>query len=180
MFTVRLARMDDAPVLGQVHCASWRSAYRDILPEEVLRRLDPQERARRMRRLIAETNPWRWLLVAANQDDQAVGFCAAGPEQTGHPIFCGEIYGLYLLPEVQRRGLGRRLVENAHRRLQAAGMQGLVIWVLRDNRSACAFYESLGGSALLCDDLPLAGGKYPCLGYVWDEALAADPNEAPP
>lgn len=167
--------MDDAPALGQVHCASWRAAYQGILPDAALRRLNVEERAQRMRRVIADSNRWRWLLVAADRNDEAVGFCAAGPEQTGHPLYCGEIYGLYLHPEVHRLGLGRRLVAAARLRLRMAGIHGLAIWVLRDNRPACAFYDALGGAPLLRDCLPLAGGNYPCAGYVWSEAEPADP-----
>ena len=57
----------------------------------------------------------------------------------------GEIFELYLAPEAQGIGLGRRLFEAARRELTRYGFRGLRIWALAENELGCRFYRALGG-----------------------------------
>ena len=57
----------------------------------------------------------------------------------------GEIYELYLRPEYQGVGFGRRLFTSARRDLAQSGMKSLVLWALSDNEPAVEFYRALGG-----------------------------------
>ncbi len=54
-------------------------------------------------------------------------------------------YELYLRPQHQGVGLGRRLFREARRGLSAGGLEGLVVWALEENAAACGFYAALGG-----------------------------------
>src|SRR5918996_606118 len=51
----------------------------------------------------------------------------------------GEIYEIYLRPECQGVGFGRRLFRAARDRLGAAGLRRLLVWALADNAAACRF-----------------------------------------
>jgi ribosomal protein S18 acetylase RimI-like enzyme len=53
-----------------------------------------------------------------------------------------------LLPEAQRAGWGRRLIETEQDRLRRAGVHGLHIVPVSDNLGALAFYRRLGLTAL--------------------------------
>ncbi|MBV8473376.1 MAG: GNAT family N-acetyltransferase, partial [Hyphomicrobiales bacterium] len=57
----------------------------------------------------------------------------------------GEIFELYLAPEYQGMGLGRRMFEAAQRDLAAHGFSSFVVWALADNERALGFYRRLGG-----------------------------------
>ena len=57
----------------------------------------------------------------------------------------GEIFELYLLPEYQGLGFGRRMFDAARRDLTGNRLSGLIVWALADNERACGFYEHLGG-----------------------------------
>jgi ribosomal protein S18 acetylase RimI-like enzyme len=59
--------------------------------------------------------------------------------------FEGEIYELYLRPEFQGLGFGRRLFTSARRDLLQSGLKSMVIWALSDNDPATEFYRALGG-----------------------------------
>jgi len=63
-------------------------------------------------------------------------------------VYDGEIYELYLCPEFQGLGFGRRLFTAARRDLAQSGLKSLVIWALSDNEPAVAFYKALGGRAI--------------------------------
>ncbi len=82
-------------------------------------------------------NP-EWFLVA-EQNGRIVGSVMAGYE--GHR---GWINYLGVAPELQRGGLGRRLMDEAERRLRAAGCPKINLQVRPDNPAAIAFYERIG------------------------------------
>jgi ribosomal protein S18 acetylase RimI-like enzyme len=53
------------------------------------------------------------VFVAENLDRNIVGFVAGGAERSGRfPGVSAELYAIYLLPEVRRRGIGTRLVKS--------------------------------------------------------------------
>ena len=79
-----------------------------------------------------------------------------------------------LFPEHQGRGIGRALLHEGLRRFQARGMRSMLIWVLRENSGARAFYERLGGLAdrEKHDSVGAPGGpRHPVteIGYVWND-----------
>lgn len=84
-----------------------------------------------------KVNP-EWFLVA-ERAGKIVGAVMAGYE--GHR---GWINYLGVAPALRRSGLGRRLMDEAERRLRAAGCPKLNLQVRPDNRDVIAFYESIG------------------------------------
>ena len=56
----------------------------------------------------------------------------------------GEIYAIYLHPNVWRRGYGRSLVNAVKESLQRDGFSELLLWVLAENKAAIHFYEKIG------------------------------------
>jgi ribosomal protein S18 acetylase RimI-like enzyme len=60
----------------------------------------------------------------------------------------GEVYELYLRPEYQGLGFGRRLFVSAKRDLAQMGQSSIVVWALTDNEAATGFYRALGGRAV--------------------------------
>ncbi|HEY5607621.1 MAG TPA: GNAT family N-acetyltransferase, partial [Alphaproteobacteria bacterium] len=55
---------------------------------------------------------------------------------------------LYLRPEYQGLGFGRRLFTATRRDLAQSGLKSLVVWALSDNEPAVGFYRTLGGKAV--------------------------------
>lgn len=158
-----------------MHADAWRTTYRGLLPDAVLERLDPDRMAASRERMLREPPPGHLTLVA--EDGAVVGFAVAGPSRD--PAAAGEVYAVYILASHQRRGLGRALLRECARRLAAAGLPSLVIWVLRENVPARAFYERLGGAARLEKEDSVFGGsedapRHPVVetGYVWDDTAA--------
>ncbi len=138
---IRAAAEADVPQLASLHLASWRIAYRGILPDELLARLSQPEFERIWHGLLRDRR--RSTLVA----------CPAGPaggsgEAAGFVAFCSEpepeIIGLYVDPARWRAGLGTLLMDAALGRLAAAGAERVVLWVMGDNARARAFYERRG------------------------------------
>lgn len=138
----RRAVSADAFGISAVHDASWRHAYTGLIPHKALdtmvRRRDPKWWARAIR------NSTR-ILVMENAG-QIVGYTTLGPNRVSALPQQGEIYELYLLPEYQGVGLGKKLFLAAREELGLIGMRGAVVWVLEDNTPAMQFYRNAGGS----------------------------------
>lgn len=142
---MRPAHGSDAQALARVHLASWRWAYRGLLPDSYLRRLRQEELAAR----------W-WSRLAAGEMDESVrvlehegrvrGFVTFGPFRDdptwlGH---AGEIYMLYLDPALVGLGHGTELLESAFDELARCRCHWAVAWVLARNERARRFYERAG------------------------------------
>lgn len=85
-------------------------------------------------RLSADHSRLAWL------DDTPCGVCLASPGPNGE----ARIGATGVHPHAQRRGIGRRLVNEAMAALHADGHERLTIEVGADNANALALYGSLG------------------------------------
>ncbi|MEV5877370.1 GNAT family N-acetyltransferase [Streptomyces sp. NPDC052101] len=56
----------------------------------------------------------------------------------------GEVYALYVLPDLIGEGIGRRLLGEAHAQMKNQGFGASALWVLCDNHRARRFYERAG------------------------------------
>jgi hypothetical protein len=74
---VRFATVDDAEAVGRVHVTAWRAAYRGLLPDELLDRLDPATRASTWRDGLAAGEVE--LLLIDDDRGTVVGIATSGP-----------------------------------------------------------------------------------------------------
>ena len=81
----------------------------------------------------------RELFLVAVIDERIVAAVIAGYD--GHR---GWIHRLAVAPDVRRRGLGRRIMEQAEMRLRERGCPKVNLQVLASNREVVVFYERLG------------------------------------
>lgn len=145
---IREAKPEDASAIARVHVDTWRTAYANILPDEFLAGLEYANSDAVWSAAMASDRPGASLLVAETAQGEVVGFAYGAPEREGDPIYRGEIFAIYVLQAYQRQGAGRRLFSTAARRLQQAGFDAFLLWVLKDNLPARRFYEALGGAYL--------------------------------
>ena len=99
---IRLARLDDAPAIAEVHVASWRTTYKGIFSDTLLDSLSVDKREQSWRETLALPEPNSVTLVACNVDGGIVGFISGGAERTGRLGYEGELYAIYLLQLAQR------------------------------------------------------------------------------
>lgn len=151
---IRKALAADAPAIARVHVDSWRTTYRDIVPEEHLAKLSCEKREELWNRVI--TDPRQFTFVA-EEVGRIVGFASGGRNRGGEADYLGELYTVYLLQAQQQRGLGRRLTFGVARELAKVGIPTMLAWVLREN-PACEFYLKLGGKPV-ASKLTIIGSK---------------------
>lgn len=144
VISIRRARGEDACAISSVFDQAWREAYQGILP------------ALTLERMISRRGPRWWLssigrgrpLVVLDFGDRIAGYSSYGRcRDRGFPAE-GEIDELYLLPEYQGLGFGKRLFKAVRNDLDDRGAKRVAVWSLADNERACAFYRGLGGRSI--------------------------------
>lgn len=140
---LRRATPADAAPLAELLTASWRVAYRGLVPDDVLQGLDVIKRTERFRNALAEGAEETYL---AEQDDALLGFMTlrACRDEDLNPQTTGEIWGIYLAPSRWRSGIGTFLCRTAESILRAHGFEQVTLWVLDTNDRARRFYEAMG------------------------------------
>jgi ribosomal protein S18 acetylase RimI-like enzyme len=140
---LRRATPADAAALAAVEVASWRAAYRGMMPDAFLDALSEAEKTAHWREnLLKHGQLGRKRVVVALVDERIIGFVRVGAEHEDSEA--GLVYLLYVLPEYWRRGVGRRLISAALDELRDLGLSYAMLWVLRDNQRARRFYEMQG------------------------------------
>ena len=97
-----------------------------------------------------------------------VGFVNGGPERGKHDEYDGELYAIYLLEAHQRRGTGRLLASALAFGLLESGMNSMLVWVLMESQFR-RFYETLGGSFIMEQDIDIGGKTLKEVAYGWED-----------
>jgi GNAT superfamily N-acetyltransferase len=144
---IRRASVDDAAAIAGVQMRSSQWTYRGLMPDA---HLDGRATAER----IAERERnWQAQLAAdsprhafvAERDGRLLGFAIGGPaEDVMLGSDCGELYAIYVEPDVVGSGVGRALFAAATEDLRTRGFLRAVLWVLEGNARARRFYEKAG------------------------------------
>jgi len=150
---VRPARPADAPAIAHVQLVTWRTAYRSLLPADVLDTWDETAAAESWTQAITSPpTPGHGLLVATEGPEQ-VGYLAYGPaelaeDETSSPEGpTTEVAALVVEPRWGRRGHGSRLLAAAVDLLLPTGVRRLQQWVPETDEVTAGFLESAGWAA---------------------------------
>src|ERR1700728_3962487 len=141
LIEIRRAKANDAAAVASAHDEAWRMAYQGIIPGTELEKL------------ISRRGPAWWdsairkgsRIALLQFGDKVAGYANYGRNRARSLHYDGEIYELYLRPEFQGLGFGRRLFTASRRDLLQSGLKRMVIWALSDNDSATEFSRALGG-----------------------------------
>jgi GNAT superfamily N-acetyltransferase len=185
MIRIRRASRSDATAIARVHVETWQSAYAGLLPDSMLVGMSDMRQAAWWRRLLSDPGEARGVFVADDEDMGVVGFGSCGlvrdkPEGLdpstslrtgGREIRVGEVYTLYVEPDFQNQGLGRRLLDALFRQLRADGCDTAVLWMLAANPTRF-FYEGLGGEPVGHRVDTMAGADVEEMAFAWRDLAA--------
>ncbi len=107
------------------------------------------------------------LAVVAEDDGRVIGYALAIWPSTADPTFGAELIQIYVMPDYQGQGVGRRLIGAAAEQLRARQIDSVMLEVFTANQPARDFYERLGGERLW--EAPYHGFSWPIdvVAYGW-------------
>jgi GNAT superfamily N-acetyltransferase len=148
--SVRPARPADAEGIARVQAVTWRAAYQEVLPRELLDGWDEDSAAASWSAAItAPPTPGHVVLVALDRE-ALVGFTAFGPAElaegeTADPSGpTAEVTTLLVEPRWGRRGHGSRLLAAVVDIARDQGVARLTTWLLEQDRVSAGFLQSAG------------------------------------
>ncbi|WP_316571734.1 GNAT family N-acetyltransferase [Neobacillus sp. YIM B06451] len=132
---IRIMNPEDTKQVQYVAKTSWNATYEGIIPQEIRERfLSTAYNDDRMKQRME-----RSLMLVAVEDGKVAGFANFSPVRDGGKA---ELYAIYLLPEVQGKGIGTALLNEGIAKLD--GVKEIYINVERENAIGKAFYEAKG------------------------------------
>lgn len=165
---IRSATLDDVPGIAEVVVSTWKTSYREMVPEEYLTELTPHNQIARYQRKIQSPVPGYGLFVAVDTANQVVGFASGGALVDPKPHYDCELFAAYVLEEQQGQGVGRQLVYTLADHLHRNGFRAMLTWMLKLNPWR-GFYVSLGARKVGTRKLNMNGILLEQLAYGWPD-----------
>ena len=142
-YLIRKKEQKDCKGIARVVTISWNETYKGIVPNWFLEELKNNENERAQMSYEIDNNYQLVLEV----DNEIVGFVNYGISEDKEFNNCGEIYALYIVSKYKGNGYGRKLVEEAIKKLKKLGCDKMIIACLKGNPSN-EFYKHIGGKYL--------------------------------
>ena len=167
---VRDADVADVDGLASCIVASWLEAHRHQVPRDLWEHrrdnwtveVSAAAWNRTLLEIAAEAAVRSHVLVATELE-MIVGLVMGTVNESGE----GEVDALYVAPEHQGRGVGRRLLSASFERLRAAGAENARVVVLAANAPARQFYQHMGGSEAGSVEVDEDDEVLPATAYSW-------------
>ena len=143
---VQTATAADLSEIVRIHRETWRLAYAELLPPDVLDALDADDAwalaVQSGAVLKATEGEWTVGFVVASKapDDEVARADGTLPEDAGTTA----LVSVLVEPRWGRRGHGTRLVAEAVKRLAETGATRGIAWVPEADKASRNFYERLG------------------------------------
>lgn len=137
---IRPAALPDVEGMSVVLDKAWRENYKDIFSPEQIAEYTGDYRRESFTRLVNDGKDVFVLLA----DGEVIAVCAA--QTCAEKPFEGyaEIMLLYVLPEWQRKGMGKKLLSHTLRKMRGKGYKSAVLDTAEKNLGARKFYEKFG------------------------------------
>jgi len=163
---IRAASSADARGIAEVQVRTWKTSYKHVVPDAHLDAMVVDDAKVERIRSWFEPSGDKQTFVAVDRA-RIVGFAGGGPQRDAELPFAGELYAIYVFPELQRSGYGRRLIRALAEHLHARGLNSMSVWVL-ERGPARGFYERLGGRLLdKRIEREFSGTRLPEVAYGW-------------
>ncbi|MBX9974553.1 GNAT family N-acetyltransferase [Cytobacillus firmus] len=163
--TIRKAVLADSIGIAKVHVDSWRTTYKNIIPDAFLSNLSYDRRTDLWNENIVKEG--NYVFVAENSDGEIIGFADCGKRESNHIPESGDVTAIYLLEEYQGKGIGKGLLKQVFLQFEELGFNRIFVEVLEDNKTRY-FYEYYGAELYKTKKITIAGAELNLLIYEWN------------
>lgn len=139
-WTIRAPASGDVCALAALHVTVWRHAYRGLIEQPLLDRLDVDNSTARWRATVSglDAGASENRVLIAVVDGEPVGVVEVGASREADAPYPMEVLSLNVAPRWHGRGVAQDLMA------RAVGDAPSYLWVLRGNDRAIGFYRKLG------------------------------------
>ena len=153
MIRIHEASEADFPSIQRIAHQTWPVTFGDILsPDQINYML---EWMYSLSSLKEQTSQKGHYFLLAKEEDMNLGFASYELNYKGTPVT--KIHKIYILPETQGKGLGKKLIGSISEIALAHDNQALLLNVNRSN-PAVQFYQHLGFEIIGEEDISIGNG----------------------
>lgn len=167
MVTIRKAAVTDSARIAGIHVDTWRDTYAGLLPDRVLLGMSRRRHRATWSVEIEHHRNGHAVIVAEDGDAGVVGFGSCGRARYVNLPYDGEVHTLYVLPDYQGQGIGKKLLGGLFAELLARELRSALVWVLADN-PARFFYQAMGGAWIAEREERLWGLTLREMAFAWN------------
>ncbi len=109
----RKAKPEDDLEIAEISVQSWKFAYKGIMPDETLKSLDSQKRARERRDFLKENSLSTYICLESGKPVGFVDFEICRDKDCDKNV--GEIWAIYISPEYIGKRIGKELFSSYSR-----------------------------------------------------------------
>lgn len=136
---IRIATLDDIPVIQEIAYQTWPSTYGSIISEEQIRyMLDMMYSTDSLVQQMSKGHQF-FLSESEEKENAVMGFASVSDENNS--VF--KLNKLYVLPSAHKTGTGKALLNAVKEYAKQQGGKELILQVNKQN-TAIAFYKSQG------------------------------------
>lgn len=156
MLEIKKAGIKDIDLIQQLAHDIWPDAYGKII--------SPAQLSYMLNKIYSKdalTNQFENLLhefILLFENDNAIGFASYSPKHTEDATHY-RLHKLYVLPNRQRKGNGKFILNYIITEIKQAGAKSLELNVNRHNK-ALHFYDKIGFSIAREEDIDIGGGYF--------------------
>lgn len=132
----------DASILAYIQTESWKSAFINILSKEDLEKYTNIDRATDMYEKILNKKIGNGFILSVDDTPHCIAYWDKAREEQMEEY--AEIICIHSLSKNWNKGYGTKMMEHILSEIKSSGFNNVVLWVFKENKRACKFYEKNG------------------------------------
>lgn len=156
MVNIRKVKKGDENILACIQTESWKEAFKEIVPAELLLKCTEKERVAAMYKRLLEEHKGNGYILELDGEPHCIAWWDESREKN-MPEYA-ELICIHSLKDNWHKGYGSMMMDRVLGDVKAAGYSKIMLWVFDNNMRAIKFYEAHGFNA--------SGQKKPALGAV--------------
>lgn len=142
---IRKVRQGDEAFLAYIQTESWKAAFKDILPDEVLQKMTEINHVTAMYKRLLDECIGNGCILETDGKPHCIAWWDKARDEN-MPDYA-ELICIHSLKDKWRKGYGTKMMGKVLEDIKKAGYGKVMLWVFTDNDRARKFYESCGFTA---------------------------------
>ena len=153
---IRRVKAGDEEILAYIQTESWKEAFKEIVPADLLLKSTDIERVTAMYKKLLDEHKGNGYILELDQRPHCIAWWDAAREKD--MVGFAELICIHSLKENWHKGCGSLMMKQILEDVKRAGYSKIMLWVFDNNVRAIKFYEAHGFAA--------SGRKQAALGAV--------------